>query len=89
MTTAFREYRRGSNDMAAKYRRLFCRPKAVYALMGVATEFWVSNAKPANVAQVNFSTLSEFRPTRTCSWRIRPHAAIGVWYKPRQCFCQR
>ena len=45
MTTAFREYRRGSNDMAAKYRRLFCRPKAVYALMGVATEFWGSNAK--------------------------------------------
>jgi hypothetical protein len=25
----------------------------------------------------------------SCSWRIRPHAAIGVWYKPRQCFCQR
>jgi predicted permease len=23
----------------------------------------------------------------TCRWRIRPHAALGVWYKPRQCFC--
>ena len=25
----------------------------------------------------------------TCAWRIRAHAAVGVWYKPRQCFCQR
>src|SRR5215472_5978563 len=25
----------------------------------------------------------------TCSWRIRTHAAIGVWYRPRQCFCHR
>ena len=25
----------------------------------------------------------------TCSWRIPAHAAIGVWYNPRQCVCQR
>jgi transposase len=25
----------------------------------------------------------------TCRWRIRVHAAIGVWYNPRQRFCQR
>src|SRR5215472_3809162 len=24
-----------------------------------------------------------------CSWRIHNHAAMGVWYNPRQCFCQR
>src|SRR5215831_11451088 len=25
-----------------------------------------------------------------CAWRIhKNHAAIGVWYSPRQCFCQR
>src|SRR5262247_4048981 len=25
----------------------------------------------------------------TCPWRISAHAAIGVWYSPRQCGCQR
>jgi hypothetical protein len=25
----------------------------------------------------------------TCPWRIPAHAAIGVWYNPRQCACQR
>src|SRR5262245_50078252 len=25
----------------------------------------------------------------TCPWRISAHAAIGVWYRPRQCGCQR
>jgi len=24
-----------------------------------------------------------------CAWRIRNHAAIGVWYSPRQCRCHR
>jgi len=24
-----------------------------------------------------------------CAWRIRIHAAIGVWYSPQQCDCQR
>src|SRR5438270_358606 len=24
-----------------------------------------------------------------CGWRIPIHAAKGVWYKPRQCFCHR
>jgi arylsulfatase A len=24
-----------------------------------------------------------------CPWRIQNHAAIGVWYSPRQCLCQR
>jgi len=28
-------------------------------------------------------------PALTDSWRIRTHAAIGVWYRPRQCFCHR
>jgi len=25
----------------------------------------------------------------TCAWRIQNHAAIGVWYKPRQWLCHR
>jgi hypothetical protein len=29
------------------------------------------------------------RYPKSCAWRIRAHAAIGVWYRPRQCFCQR
>jgi len=24
-----------------------------------------------------------------CPWRISAQAAIGVWYSPRQCGCQR
>src|SRR5664279_1915766 len=29
------------------------------------------------------------RPPGTCGWRIHEdHAAIGVWYNPRQCACQ-
>src|SRR5262249_10576604 len=31
----------------------------------------------------------QFSTCRTCPWRIPAHAAIGVWYRPRQCFCQR
>ena len=26
-------------------------------------------------------------PFHQCRWRNRPHAALGVWYKPRQCLC--
>jgi type I restriction enzyme R subunit len=29
------------------------------------------------------------QPALTCPWRIPAHAAIGVWYNPRQCACQR
>jgi hypothetical protein len=32
---------------------------------------------------------SRCQPDMARSWRIRAHAAIGVWYNPRQCGCQQ
>src|SRR5215813_10332700 len=44
-----------------------------------------------SVAPQRLSALDEPKSSQyqTCAWRIRAHAAIGVWYNPRQCVCQR
>src|SRR5436189_5381266 len=32
--------------------------------------------------------LAQMATIVTPAWRIRAHAAIGVWYRPRQCFSE-
>ena len=41
----------------------------------------------AGMVAAQVSPAAQLTIEPTCAWRIRIHAAMGVWYKPRQCAC--